>query len=199
MACSSIWVCLMLPHDLYIWGRNTTEKLLCSFQGIVLGGAWHQFFLLLINTEGLWTKDLESIWEERLQEQANVFFFLPEAPRVSPSHTSHARSLAIHLKYLAATSHLLSVLHMKVYICWCNSLHSSHSLPPPMCPQVHVLHLPLHSFPANRVHQYHYSGFHIYVLIDWGKGGRLMREGIYVRLWLVHIVVQQKTTQCCKS
>ena len=140
--------------------------------------------------------------EERLQEQAFILFyfiFLLEAPRMSPSYTNHARSLAIHSKYLAATSHLPSVLHMVMYICWCSSLHSSHLLPPPMCPQVRVLHLHLHSFPANRAHQCHFSGFHIYVLIDWGTGGWLMRKGIYAWLWLVHIVVWQKATQYCKS
>ena len=68
MACSSVWVCLTLPHDVCVRGRNATELLMYPFQGIVLGGTWHLFFLLLINTEGLWTKNLESIWEERLQE-----------------------------------------------------------------------------------------------------------------------------------
>ena len=30
---------------------------------------------------------------------------------------------------------------------------------------------------------------------DWGEvGGRLKREGIYVYLWLIHVVVQQKPT-----
>ena len=43
-------------------------------------------------------------------------------------------------------------------------LHLSHSLSPPLCPQVFSLHLCLHSFPANG-HQYHFSRFHIYVLI----------------------------------
>ena len=42
-------------------------------------------------------------------------------------------------------------LHMIVNICWCYFLHSSHSLPPPLCLQVHSLHLCLHSFPENRV------------------------------------------------
>ena len=43
-----------------------------------------------------------------------------------------------------------SPLHMIVNICRCYFLHSSHSLPPQLCPQVHSLHLPLHSFPENR-------------------------------------------------
>ena len=30
-------------------------------------------------------------------------------------------------------------------------------------------------------------------------GGRLKREGIYVYLWLIHAVVQQKLTQHCKA
>jgi len=34
----------------------------------------------------------------------------------------------------------------------------------------------------------------------WGRerGGRLEREGTYVQLWLIYIVVQQKPTQHCK-
>ena len=31
-----------------------------------------------------------------------------------------------------------------------------------------------------------------------GMGGRLDREGIYVYIWLIHYVVQQKLTQHCK-
>ena len=30
-------------------------------------------------------------------------------------------------------------------------------------------------------------------------GGRLKREGIYVYLWLIHFVEQQKPTQHCKA
>ena len=32
-----------------------------------------------------------------------------------------------------------------------------------------------------------------------GVGERLKREGIYVCLWLIHIVVQQKLTQHCEA
>ena len=32
-----------------------------------------------------------------------------------------------------------------------------------------------------------------------GVGGRFKREGTYVYLWLIHIVVWQKTTQHCKG
>ena len=36
-------------------------------------------------------------------------------------------------------------------------------------------------------------------LVGWdGWGGRLKREGIYVYIWLIH-VVQQKLTQLCKA
>ena len=30
-------------------------------------------------------------------------------------------------------------------------------------------------------------------------GGRLQREGIYVYIWLIHFVVEQKLTQHCKA
>ena len=33
----------------------------------------------------------------------------------------------------------------------------------------------------------------------WGVGGRLMREGIYVYLYRIHIVVYQKPMQHCKA
>jgi len=32
-----------------------------------------------------------------------------------------------------------------------------------------------------------------------GMGGRLEREGMYVCIWLIHVVVQKKPTQCCKG
>ena len=35
--------------------------------------------------------------------------------------------------------------------------------------------------------------------MEWGLGGRLKREGIYVYLWLIHFVEQQKPTQHCKA
>ena len=33
--------------------------------------------------------------------------------------------------------------------------------------------------------------------MGWEVGGRLMREGTYVYLWLIHVDVWQKPTQCC--
>ena len=35
-------------------------------------------------------------------------------------------------------------------------------------------------------------------VMTWGLGGRLSREGIYVYIWLIHDVVQQKLAQHCK-
>ena len=32
-----------------------------------------------------------------------------------------------------------------------------------------------------------------------GVGGRFKGKGIYVYLWLIHVVIQQKLTQPCKS
>ena len=53
------------------------------------------------------------------------------------------------LSYKAA-SHQPPILHLIVYIWWCYFLHLFHSPPPLLCPQVHSLHLHLHSFPENR-------------------------------------------------
>ena len=35
--------------------------------------------------------------------------------------------------------------------------------------------------------------------MGWEVEGRFKREGIYVHLWLIHTVVQQKPTQHCKA
>ena len=48
-----------------------------------------------------------------------------------------------------ATAHQLSILHTALCICWGCSRHLAHSLLPTLCPQVHSLHLCLHSFPKN--------------------------------------------------
>ena len=32
-----------------------------------------------------------------------------------------------------------------------------------------------------------------------GRGGRLKREGVYVHIQLIQVVVQQKLRQCCKA
>ena len=34
---------------------------------------------------------------------------------------------------------------------------------------------------------------------DVGMGGRSMREGVYVYIWLIHFIVQQRPTQHCKT
>ena len=33
----------------------------------------------------------------------------------------------------------------------------------------------------------------------WEVGGRTERKGTYVYLWLIHVYVWQKPTQCCKA
>ena len=53
------------------------------------------------------------------------------------------------LSYTAASPQP-SILHLIVYIWRCYFLHLFHSPPPLLCPQVHSLHLHLHSFPGNR-------------------------------------------------
>ena len=35
--------------------------------------------------------------------------------------------------------------------------------------------------------------------LGWGVGGRFKREGTYVYLWLIYVVVWQKPTQHCKA
>ena len=45
---------------------------------------------------------------------------------------------------------MFPILHIVVYICQCCSLNSSQPLLPPLCLQVHFLHLQLYSCHANR-------------------------------------------------
>ena len=73
---------------------------------------------------------------------------LPPLPPSHPSRSSQSARLS-SLSY-TETSHQLPTLRVVVYLCWCNFLHSSHFLPPQLHPQVHSLHLCVHSFPANR-------------------------------------------------
>ena len=35
--------------------------------------------------------------------------------------------------------------------------------------------------------------------MGWEVGGKFKREGTYAYLWLIHIDVRQKPTQCCKA
>ena len=72
-------------------------------------------------------------------------------PPFPASHTStSSQSTRLGSPCYTKTSHQLPTLHTVVYLCWCYSPHSSHPLLPPRCPQVHPLHLPLWSLPANR-------------------------------------------------
>ena len=75
---------------------------------------------------------------------------LPPIPSSYLSRSSQSARLG-SLCYIA-TSHQLSILkHMIVYICQCYFLYLSHPLLPSLCPEVHSLHLCLHSFSANRL------------------------------------------------
>ena len=50
-----------------------------------------------------------------------------------------------------ATFHQLCILHLAGHIRLCYFLHSSHSLRPRLCPQIHSLRLCLYSCTANRL------------------------------------------------
>ena len=94
--------------------------------------------------------------------QPQVYIYpLPLEPS---SHTPHPTPLGHHrtlelrarvqssLCYIAA-SHQLSISHMVMYTCQCYYLNSCHPLLPPLCPQVHSLHisslsLEIGSFPC---------------------------------------------------
>ena len=54
---------------------------------------------------------------------------------------------------------------MVIYMCQCCSLSLSHPVLPLLCLQVSSLHLCLCCCPADGFHQYHFSRFHICVLI----------------------------------
>ena len=82
------------------------------------------------------------------------YTYIPSLLSLPPNSTSHpsrsSQSSRLGSLCCTATSHQPSTLHKIEYICQCYFLHLSHSLPPPLCPQVHSLHLHIHSFPANR-------------------------------------------------
>ena len=85
---------------------------------------------------------------------------LPPPP--TPSHLSRlSESTQSHR---VCKFPLAIYLHMVMYMFPCCSLHPSHSLLLPLCPQVSSLCLPL-LLPCKKVHQYHFSRFHIYMLI----------------------------------
>ena len=87
-------------------------------------------------------------------------------PPLTPAHSSRlSQSAWLGSLCYTATSHQVSILHMMVYIYQNDFLHSSRPLLPLLCPQVHVLHLCLHSFPANRFIITIFYRFHIYALI----------------------------------
>ena len=35
--------------------------------------------------------------------------------------------------------------------------------------------------------------------MEWEVGGKVKKEGTYVHLWLIHVDVEQKSTQHCKA
>lgn len=66
---------LRLLHDLCVWGQEYHQMMLCSFQGIVLGGTWHPFVSWLVNRGRLLPKDLKSYTEKKDYESLE---FCPE-------------------------------------------------------------------------------------------------------------------------
>ena len=99
---------------------------------------------------------------------------VPCIGRRTPNHcaTREAPVVAIYLfiYFYTAGSYSLSILYILVYVCQYQSPNSSHHhhhpTPafPPWCPYICSLHLCLF-LPCKPVHLYHFSRFHIYVLI----------------------------------
>ena len=72
-------------------------------------------------------------------------------PSPIPSHPSRlSQSTGLSSLCHIENSHSLSILHMVMSMFPCYSLNLSHSLLPPLCPQVCSLYLRLHCCPANR-------------------------------------------------
>ena len=82
--------------------------------------------------------------------QSWLYIYIPSHLSLPPNSLSHpSRSSQItRLGFLCyiASSHCLSILHIIVNICQCYFLNLSHPYLPLLCPQVHSLHLCLHSF-----------------------------------------------------
>ena len=67
--------------------------------------------------------------------------------------------------FYSATFCQLLVLYTVMYVFQCYSLNSSHPLLLLLCSQVFSLRLRLYSLPWKQIHQYHFSRFHVNVLI----------------------------------
>ena len=80
------------------------------------------------------------------------------------SHLDHLRALSRDSLHYTVVSHQLHVLDILLYTCQFQSPSSSHSPFPPWCPDVRSLQLCLF-LVCKQVHLYHFSIFHIYVLI----------------------------------
>ena len=91
-----------------------------------------------------------------------------ELPFFLPPHLSYLgcyRALDMSSLHHTAISTGCVILHTVMYMFQCYSLNSSHPLLPCLCPQVCFLCLHHHCCPADKIHQYHLSRFHIYELI----------------------------------
>ena len=91
-----------------------------------------------------------------------------ELPFHLPPHLTYLgcyRALDMSSLHHTAISTGYVILHMVMYMFQCYSLNSSHPLLPCLCPQVYFLCLHHHCCPADKIHQYHLSRFHIYELI----------------------------------
>ena len=105
--------------------------------------------------------------KETKEVTVSVHMCCPSLSLPPPIHSHPPRLLqSPSLSSLSHTPnpHWLSILHMVVCMFQSYSLHSSHPLLSPLCPQicslcVHLLLL------CEQIHQYHPSRFHIYVLI----------------------------------
>ena len=100
------------------------------------------------------------------------YIYSPSLLSLPPNSLSHpSRSSQItRLGFLCytASSHCLSILHIIVYICQCYFLNLSHPYLPLLCPQVHSLHLCLHSF--------HAIGCVVYILINESRVSQVVLE-----------------------
>ena len=140
------WTILVLHGDHPAWGCQPLALVCTKDTNTILFIFVVLLFIFLQCCVGL----CHTTWISHNHTYIPSLLSLPPIPSSYLSRSSQSARLG-SLCYIA-TSHQLSILkHMIVYICQCYFLYLSHPLLSSLCPEVHSLHLCLHSFSANRL------------------------------------------------
>lgn len=119
-----------------------------------------EFWINIVGTAYFFISFLKKIYSVVLvsviQQESVIYYYtyIPSLLSFPPLHPLHPcrSSQGTRLGSLCciATSPQLSILHVIVYMCRLYFLHSSHSLPLPLCPQVHPFSTSVSPFLPSR-------------------------------------------------